>query len=337
MKKNNLFVYKNNCKKYNHVKSRLVIGELSSLMPLVSIVIPTYKRGDLLNEALNSAINQEKFDNYEVVIVDNEAIFDKETKTEKIVKLYKNNKKVFYYKNDRNIGMTGNWNRAIELARGEWITMLHDDDILYPTFLYSMEKILTNNSYNFIVNQQDIGDIYTVKDPECNTIELKLKKIRNITFGFSNISPVIGILFKKDIFEKVGGFNEKFYPSMDYAFWVKYCLNSDKAYITNQKVGFYRKAVSESNKKKTALIMAKKDYEIKRLTLKALGVNKVLTFYILFIVRNSLGKYLKYSKNVNIKEIKEVYKKNFNTRIYFNNLRNKSFFKIINYIIKRFV
>ena len=35
----------------------------------------------------------------------------------------------------KNIGMIGNWNRLYTLARGEWVVMLHDDDLLYNDYL----------------------------------------------------------------------------------------------------------------------------------------------------------------------------------------------------------
>lgn len=60
---------------------------------------------------------------------------------------YKN--KLSFYRNHKNIGLFGNFNRCIELANGKWVCLLHDDDVLLPNYLKEMQKtikIVANNT-----------------------------------------------------------------------------------------------------------------------------------------------------------------------------------------------
>ena len=46
-----------------------------------------------------------------------------------------------YYRNDRNLGLVGNFNRAVSLADGEYAVLVHDDDYLFPAYLSEMNRI----------------------------------------------------------------------------------------------------------------------------------------------------------------------------------------------------
>ena len=97
-----------------------------------TIAIPTYKRGELLKEAVDSALAQVDCPNYNIIVVDNNA--ERNDVTEQIMQQYKGSI-VSYYKHPVNLGMGGNWNRAVELTPGKWMVLLHDDDRLMSNFL----------------------------------------------------------------------------------------------------------------------------------------------------------------------------------------------------------
>ena len=46
-----------------------------------------------------------------------------------------------YYKNEKILGMLGNWNRGIELARAPFVTYCHDDDMLLPSALSRLMEL----------------------------------------------------------------------------------------------------------------------------------------------------------------------------------------------------
>lgn len=103
--------------------------------PLFSIVIPTRNRGHLLGGALRSALEQENFDDYEIVVVNN-ACTDK---TDEVVASLKTDR-VRYVKTDRVLNMPLNWEFAWTNARGEYVLYLCDDDALLPNTLSHIAK-----------------------------------------------------------------------------------------------------------------------------------------------------------------------------------------------------
>jgi glycosyltransferase involved in cell wall biosynthesis len=275
---NDLFKYKDNFKLNSHIKSKLMYGDIrNNETPLVSIVIPTYKRPFFLKQAIDSALNQRGFNNYEVVVVDNEPISDsnKISETEQLISTYTNSK-LFYYKNEKNIGMTGNWNRCIELARGKWVTMLHDDDCFMRNYLNEINKyfkftdLIVPNKYvckNEECSNEDYGD-----EDENFYINLKSKffevsKIKKWDFFWNNpVGAPIGTIFKKEKAIKIGGFDDKHYPCADLFFWYRY-INQFNGIFLKKKLAIYRILVNESLNKKTLLGFIINDHLLRKIIL----------------------------------------------------------------------
>jgi Glycosyl transferase family 2 len=97
-------------------------------LPLVSICIPTYNRADMVGDAIASALAQ-TYQGIEVVVVDN-ACTDR---TPEVVASFPD-PRLRFVRNERNLGLFGNFNRCIELARGSLIHILHSDDKIPPGF-----------------------------------------------------------------------------------------------------------------------------------------------------------------------------------------------------------
>lgn len=119
------------------VPSEIVFEGADSRAPLVTIAIATYKRPDFLTEAVESALAQSFERPFEIIIVDN----DPETRCIDVLlnrfsELGQRNFR--YFVNRENLGPWGNFNRCILSARGEWLTVLQDDDLLDPSYLQLM-------------------------------------------------------------------------------------------------------------------------------------------------------------------------------------------------------
>ena len=109
-------------------------------MPKYSICIPTFNRAHSAINALESAINQ-KFNDFEVLLIDDHS--DDNHKT--VIEDYINGiaKKNFtYIRNHSNLGLFGNWNKCIDSAKGQYLSILSDDDLLAPIFLESIDLSL---------------------------------------------------------------------------------------------------------------------------------------------------------------------------------------------------
>lgn len=103
--------------------------------PLVSVVIPTYKREvEVLSTAVNSVLNQ-TYKNVEIVIVDDSPdTYEKRPEVKAYVESV-NHDKVVFIQNEKNLGGSLARNRGIDASTGEYITFLDDDDE------YTLDKI----------------------------------------------------------------------------------------------------------------------------------------------------------------------------------------------------
>lgn len=91
-------------------------------MPKVSICVPTCNQPGLVRRTLESILAQ-NFEDYEVIVTDDS---DGGAISELVSSI--DDKRILYYKNERQLGSPTNWNRAISLAKGEYIKVIHHDD-----------------------------------------------------------------------------------------------------------------------------------------------------------------------------------------------------------------
>ena len=248
---------RDNFAKYKNVESILIKGVISK-KPKYSIVIPTYKRVDTLKETLESALNQDFNEDYNIIVCDNNP--ERNDETEQYMSSLSDSR-ILYYKNEENIGMTGNWNRCFELCNGDYAVMIHDDDILFPHFLQISNSILTK--------LQDIDVLFPLKvkwhadklEKKPQEVVLKKNKIRKITeydLLSGNSYPPTGFIAKTNKILELGGFYEKAYPSSDYYFNVK-AVKNIRVYELYQQLYIYRWAVNATLKLETLLGFLEKD------------------------------------------------------------------------------
>ena len=255
-----------NIEKYKEIESELVFGRYSEEVPKVSIVIPTYNRDHLLKEALASALNQDIFEPYEIIVVEDSP--EKNSKIEKLIEEI-NSPKIMLYKNKKNLGLFGNWNRCLELARTEWVCMLHDDDILFPNYISTISRtIKENKAADFIfykplvidLREKSLDEVYI--EPQ-KSIEKK-KVLSQFFMRGDELTGIVGICFKRSIALKIDGFQEEMYPSSDWEFFYKYSKEGEIYKYENYPIALYRFGENESLKPKTIEGFVYKDFEIKK-------------------------------------------------------------------------
>jgi glycosyltransferase involved in cell wall biosynthesis len=102
---------------------------MSQATPLVSLCVPTYRRAAFIGETLTSALCQ-TVDDFEIIVVDDVS----PDNTAEVVAGFTDSR-IRYIRNERNRGVPENLNYALSLARGEFMLILEDHDILEPTYL----------------------------------------------------------------------------------------------------------------------------------------------------------------------------------------------------------
>lgn len=108
--------------------------------PLVSVIIPTYNRGQLILDSINSVLNQ-TYKNIELIVVDDCSTDD----TEKTVKSI-DDSRIKYIKLEKNSGACVARNKGIEISRGEFIAFNDSDDLWLPEKINSQLDFLYENN-----------------------------------------------------------------------------------------------------------------------------------------------------------------------------------------------
>lgn len=104
-----------------------------------SIVIPSFNGEKFLESTILSALNQTRCPDEIIVYDDNSS-----DKTAEICEKFKS--KIIYILNaDGPSGFVNSWNNCIALAKSKYISILHQDDLLYPTFLEESERLFKEN------------------------------------------------------------------------------------------------------------------------------------------------------------------------------------------------
>ncbi len=109
------------------------------MTPLVSVIMSTYNRENLLKDAFESVLHQ-NFKNFEFIIIDDNS----QDNTLDFLKNY-NDKRLKIYKNKHNSGCTFNYHNAQNLAEGEYIAHIDDDDIWLYDKLQKQIDFMENN------------------------------------------------------------------------------------------------------------------------------------------------------------------------------------------------
>lgn len=321
---------KNNFEKYISVSSLLIKGLNDNKNYKYSIVIPTFKRVSTLKESLESAINQDYEGNFNIIVCDNNP--ERNDETELFMQHF-TDKRIKYYKNIENIGMTGNFNRCFELCDGKYLIMLHDDDILYPSFLRQCDKILNkHNDIKFLFPNKVFW--YQAENPNPPQPEeianARLYKLGLVDFLFNGMAPS-GVLFDKEETIRLGGFNESAYPAQDLYFIIKAIENSD-VYFYTMPLCIYRWGINETLKLKTLLGFVKVFNPLRIWMAKKIGLPKWVINYFnrqysnqyYNIIKNTIPEEL---DNINVKQL-ELPKNKF--EVYISTILTK----LISYIIK---
>ena len=266
LRKNNIIDYDTKVDRFEktkNIKSYLLYEEDNiPEKPFITVFIPTYKRVDLLKEAIDSVINQTPVDfDWDIVIVDNEPYDGFVNKTEKLIRGYKTNK-IRYYRNEKNLRPGDNFNRGIYLAKAPWVMMLHDDDMLFP---YALEKMKFNIDVLSSNESKSLGAIatsnyvftYDKNHPEAHKKLIKdvsdwwmkqrsrnkfYKLTRNNIMFTGHIGgsvPTCGAVYNKAAVINQGGFNDDLGISADLILYYQLEKNY-RVYQTFDPYGFYR-------------------------------------------------------------------------------------------------
>lgn len=207
--------------------------------PLVSVCIPAYNNAAYIKETIDSVLNQ-TYQNIELIICDDKSKDDTVAVIESI-----GDSRIKLYKNEQNLGMSGNWNRCLSLCTGEFIKLICADDMLAPECLEKEVGALLENP-KAVLAESDTKLFDLDGKPKGFYKRYKTsgltngKKIAREGFFIKNyFGAPLANTFRRSILEKVGGFDTWYTYILDYDFWVQLACLGD-VYIIHEPLNYFR-------------------------------------------------------------------------------------------------
>lgn len=183
-----------------------------SFMPLISVIVPVYRTPEgFLREMIESVLSQ-TYRNLELCLADGSG---EEDSVKTVVEEYMGrDDRVRYEKLSENLGISGNTNAAIAMAKGDYLALLDHDDFLEDHALFEVAK--------WIFEHPDTDMLYTDEDKvsfdSAVCFQPHFKPDFNLDLLRSNNYICHLLVVKKELLEKAGPYREEFDGAQDYDF-----------------------------------------------------------------------------------------------------------------------
>ncbi len=185
--------------------------------PLFTVAIPTYNPdGKFLSTAINSVVSQiNNLNEFEILVIDDCS----DNLTSRFIS---NHKYIRYYRNESRLGLAGNLNRCVELANGNLIHILHQDDHILPGFYDKMRRAFMRNPdidaafcRHHLIDEKDDILFESRKEAEYDGV-LDCFNLRN---SEENIVQFASIVVRRATYRKAGHFRQNYRYVLDWDMW----------------------------------------------------------------------------------------------------------------------
>ena len=207
----------------------------------ISVVIPTLNRINTLQRALDSVINQ-TYKPAEIIVVDNGS-------SDGTLKFLREQYPKITILTENKIGVSSARNKGIKKSINQWIALLDSDDAWHPRKLEIQTSMLDSASKEYNLIHTD--EVWFRNNKHINQMK-KHKKQGGYIFerclSLCCISPS-SVLFKKNILDKVGLFDESLPVCEDYDMWLKICSSEEVLFAQDKltyKYGGHKDQLSKS-------------------------------------------------------------------------------------------
>ena len=223
---------------------------MDRVSPKVSVCIPVYNGSASIAESIASVLGQ-TFKDFRLIVCDNCSTDN----TEEVVQSF-HDPRLTYVRNEKNLGLVGNANRCLSLADGEYICILHHDDVMLTENLELKVRLLDDHPEvgfvhsNIFVTDAE-GQVITqwVEDSRRDYIEDGMKVFhRYITRMDIGALIFIGaVLARRACYEQLGGFRLDLPHTSDNEMWMRMSLFYDVACVGKPLVKWRQHTTSASS------------------------------------------------------------------------------------------
>lgn len=198
--------------------------------PLVSIIVPTFNRAQLVIEALKSLLNQ-TYKKFEIIVIDD---YSTDNTAELISNI--NDDRICYFCLSKNQGAPAARNIGLKKANGQLIAFLDSDDQWVST---KLEKQVA-----FFEREQHIGLVYTgikfINNQYERTLVPKVRgDISKSILKKNYVGPTSSVLIKKELIDEVGGFDITLTSCQDWDLFIRIGQICEIDYIAEPLVLYF--------------------------------------------------------------------------------------------------
>lgn len=264
---------------------------------MVSILIRTCQRPDVLRTALESVRNQ-TYPNIQVVVVE-----DGENTAEKLLETEFSDLNYVFEATGNKVGRCVSGNRAMELASGKYFNFLDDDDALFPEHVECLINALREGeelaAYSLAEERriQIISQMPYVYRVKRKSIRFRQPFHRLLLYTFNYI-PIQCMMFHRNLYEMLGGLDPELDNLEDWDLWVRYSAKTDYAYVDRVTSCYHVPYNSELRRKRSTGLSQyqktiDKKFETYRIELNVEDLHKEMIYVIREYKEKGIIRYLR--------------------------------------------
>lgn len=223
-------------------------------MAFFSVIIPLYNKENHIEETLKSVLNQ-TFQDYEIIIVEDCSTDNSKTKAQSFI-----SEKTRIIQHEKNKGLSASRNTGIQNSNSDFLAFLDADDIWHKNYLAKIHQLTQSfpEAHLFATNYLEVYSKNVAVYPSSNLRDFAKDDIV-IDFFESNLYQNIycpsSLCVKKEVFEKIGGYNTKINYGEDVDFNIRanysYQLAYSKTTLVDNIMFAENKITNSSLKNKT--------------------------------------------------------------------------------------
>lgn len=282
---------------------------------LISIIIPTYNRYNLLEKTINSVLNQ-TYKNWELIIVDDGSTDG----TDVLVNELSNKDSRIRYYWQKNSGESVARNKGFHLAKGDYIGYLDSDDIWHERNLSEKLNALLDSDGKIAGVFSSVKLINREGDFISSSPVGIISDLSQLSFErFIDGSPIYGgpsnVLFKREVISRIGGFNESIQYGEDQLFFLNIRKIFDFIYIDEPLLYYRIHGLNQSlhiKKENVSTLFANRIEILEMFSDSFGGVHSELINQTIFSLRSSKFSWHLYYDDISDLKLDSVFFKNLN-------------------------
>jgi glycosyltransferase involved in cell wall biosynthesis len=204
-----------------------------SIEPLISVCIPMYNNGATISRCIGSVLIQEGVD-FEIVVVDDDSSDDCVAIAANLLRLGDR-----LVRNTPRLGLNGNHNKCLKLARGTLVQFVHGDDALLPGALQTLSECFADPAVGLAFAPREVVSHSAEWELFCGTLHDRFRTLHALNHGPSLVAQMVraglklnwigeptSVMIRRRIALDSGGWRSDIYNLVDLDLWLRVMLRS---------------------------------------------------------------------------------------------------------------